>query len=91
MPEARVTKIEITLKGFRNFKEFSDVKDFLEKEIQGVRSVKQTRVKADAMGISVEFSGTEEEFLDKVVRHPGMPVKADVTKAEGGELIFNIR
>ncbi|MCJ7593509.1 MAG: hypothetical protein MUO52_01905 [Desulfobacterales bacterium] len=91
MPEARVTKIEITLKGFRNFKEFSDVKDFLEKEIQGVRSVKQTRVKADAMGISVEFSGTEEEFLDKIVRHPGMPVKADVTKAEGGELIFNIR
>jgi len=89
--EAHVTPIEITLKGLKNFKEFSAVKDFLEKEIQGVKSVKQTRVKADAMGVSVEYSGTEEEFLDKVVRHPGMPVRADVTKTEGGELIFNIR
>jgi len=89
--EVRVTQVGITLKGLRSFKEFSDFKDFLEKEIQGVTSVRQTRVRAHAMSISVEFSGSEEEFLDQVIRHPSLPLKADVNKTEGGELIFNIR
>jgi hypothetical protein len=91
--EAKRTRLEIALRGLKSFKDFRVLRDFLEKEIEGVTSVRQTKVKGNRIWIMVEYAGDEETFLEKVLRHEKLPFAIDVikTEEETGETVFNIR
>ncbi len=90
-PQAKTTQLFLTLKGIRSFKDFAAFKDFLEKRVAGVKSVKQTRVKGDSVSVSVEYLGDEVSFLDSVSKHEGLPFLADLEKTEEGEILVFIR
>lgn len=89
--EAKLSRLEITLKGLGSFKEFRMLRDFLEGDVEGVKSVRQTSVKGNIISIAVEFSGDEDVFLEKVLQHEKLPFPVDVIKTEEGETVFNIR
>ncbi|UCF56483.1 MAG: hypothetical protein JSW15_10455 [Deltaproteobacteria bacterium] len=91
LPEAETNQLELTLKGLRSFRQFREFKGFLEKDIPGVKSVKQTRVRGNFMSISVEFLGDEERLLDMISKQANLPFEADVTRTEEGEIIVVIR
>jgi hypothetical protein len=89
--EAKMSRLEITLKGLRSFKDFRMLRDFLERDVEGVKSVRQTSVKGNIISIAVEFSGDEDVFLEQVLQHEKLPFPVDVIKTEEGETVFNIR
>jgi len=86
-----IIEINVTLKGLRSFKQFREFRDFLKRDIFGVGLVLQTRVKGNAISVSVAFSGDQETFMEKVFKHKNFPFPADVTKTEKGEIIIDIR
>jgi ribosomal protein S13 len=89
--ESSTKRLEITLKGLKSFKEFTAFRNFLEKDVRGVKAVQQTRVQGNAMSVLVEFSGEEDAFLDMVTRHEKLPFPLEVGGKQEGEIIFNIR
>lgn len=84
--ETTLNQLELVLQGVSNFKQFRVFKDFLENRITGVESVKQTRIKDNAMYISVEYFGDEKRFLDMISTQESLPFATDVTKTEDGEI-----
>jgi hypothetical protein len=89
--EDTLNQLELVLQGVRNFNQFKMFKDFLENEISGVESVKQTRVRDNAMSISVEFFGDEKRFLDMISTQKSLPFATDVKRTEEGEIDVLIR
>ncbi|MGD2126887.1 MAG: hypothetical protein PVG99_12455 [Desulfobacteraceae bacterium] len=90
-PEVKTSRLEIVLKGLRSFRDFRMLRDFLERDVEGVESVRQTRVRGNIISIMVEFSGDEDKFLDIVLRHENLPFQVDAIKTDEGEIVFNIR
>lgn len=89
--EATLNQLELVLQGMSNFRQFRVFKDFLESSISGVESVKQTRIKDNAMYISVEYFGDEKRFLDMISTQESLPFVTDVKKTEDGEIHVLIR
>jgi len=88
---ATLNQLELVLQGVRNFSQFRVFKDLLENDISGVESVKQTRVRDNAMSISVEFFGDEKRFLDMISTQKSLPFVTDVKRTEEGEIYVLIR
>ena len=57
-----ISRVEITLKGLSSYKQFRLFRDFLRRDVTGVKSVRQTRVRKDSMSIAVEFKGDKYEL-----------------------------
>lgn len=83
-------KIFITLEDVNSFEEFRVIKEFLEKEIKGIKSVVQSRVKGRSMTVSVEFLGTRDELINELKGNKGLPVQADITDVESDEIVIAI-
>jgi len=90
-PEESPQQLEIVLKGLRNFQQFRAYRDFLKKEIQGVKSVRQTRIRGDTMTLLVEFTGDRDEFLDKASTHENLPFDVELIITEEGEIVIKIQ
>jgi hypothetical protein len=90
-PEENIQQLEISLKGLKNFQQFRAYRDFLKKEIEGVKSVRQTRIRGDAMSISVEFTGDREQFLDRATTHENLPFEVELKIDEDGEIVIKIQ
>ena len=91
LPEAKITRLGLTLRGLRSFRQYREFKDFLETKVPGVKSVRQTRVKGNSMSVAVEFLGDEEIFLNRVSNHENLPFKAELTRTEEGGILVFIR
>ena len=89
--EVTLNHLELVLQGVRNFNQFRVFKDLLENDISGVESVKQTRVRDNAMSISVEFFGDEQRFLDMISTQKSLPFVTDVERTAEGEIYVLIR
>ena len=90
-PEESPQQIEITLKGLKNFQQFRAYRDFLKKDVPGVKSVKQTRIRGDAMSILVEFTGDRDEFIDKISKHENLPFDVETEVTDTGEIVIKIQ
>jgi hypothetical protein len=86
-----INQVEITLQGLRDFKQLKAFTDFLKKNMRGVISVIQTRVRGRAISVSVEFSGNRDRFLGMLLKHENLPFEAEVNDTEDGEIIISIR
>ncbi|MBW2609012.1 MAG: hypothetical protein JRC68_01560 [Deltaproteobacteria bacterium] len=89
--EDEINKIDIEIQGLKSFEQFRMFSDFLKKDIHGVESVIQTRIKSNSISIRVVFSGKKNRFMDMVLEHESFPFLADVRKTEKGEIIINIK
>jgi len=83
-----VTELAITLKGLTSYSQFRMLQDFLSREVQGVKSVRQTRVRRDSISIAVEFQGNRDMFLNRVLNHERLPLLLNVEQAEGDQIVL---
>jgi hypothetical protein len=89
--EVKTNQIEVVVKGLRSFRDLKGVKEFLEKEIRGVRSVRQTKLGKDFVGLMVEFSGDRQEFLNLISGQAGVPFVREEGKPEEDPLTFRMK
>jgi len=87
--DEETNKILITLKDASSFGEFRLFKNFLEKEIGGIKSAIQSRIKGNSITVSVEFFGTRDAFINKLKGSNKYPVR-EGADTEGGELVIEI-
>ena len=88
--EGESKKILITLMDVNNFEQFRDFKNFLEKEVGGIKSVVQSRIKGNSMTLSVEFFGERDSFITRLKGNKKFSVQAGTSEAEGVGLVITI-
>ena len=86
-----VITIDVELKGIRSLDQLIDFSDFLKKNIDGVKAVVEKRIKANSINLTVEFSGDEDTFIDRVKGHEGFPFISGINQKEGGGLIIELQ
>ena len=89
--EATLCRIELALLGLRSFNQFRAFKGFLENDISGVKSAKQTRIRDDMVFIAVEFFGDEKRVIDMISTQTSLPFMTDVERTEEGEIFVMVR
>lgn len=88
--EGEVNTIEVELRGLRGFEQFRVFRDFLNRDISGVKSVTPARIKGSSMTLLVEFTGKEEILMDKIKRNMTLPYRAEMNQAEDGGIVIDI-
>ena len=86
----KVRHIEVTLKGLSSYKQFRMFRDFLRRDVEGVKSVRQTKVRKDSISIAVEFQGDKNRFVDRVLNHENLPFLLRLDHDEGEGLLFKV-
>ena len=89
--ETAPSQIEILVKGLRSYKDLKRVKEALENEVEGVRSVKQAKMSGDSVGLLVDFSGQKEEFLSRISGRENLPFLKDDSPSEEEAIILRMR
>ena len=90
-PPIETLYLDITLKGLSSYKQFRVFRDFLRRDVSGVKSVRQTRVRKDAISIAVEFEGDRKSFVERILNHENLPFLVKLEKDEGEEeILFRI-
>ena len=82
--------IMITLNGLHSYKQYKIFRDFLFNEISGVKSVKQAKVRANAMTVAVDFQGGRNELLDRILGNENIPFPMTLEYNSGGDVILNV-
>ncbi len=86
----KIHQFEITLKGLASLKQFRIFRDFLRRDVIGVKSMRQTRVRKNSISIAVEFQGDRNRFLDRVLNHENLPFPLNVVQTKEGEILLRI-
>ena len=85
-----IHQLEITLTGLRTYKQFKVFGDFLRRDVTGVISVKQLRVRKNSITIEVEFQGDRNMFLHRVLNHENIPFSLNLDETEEAEIVFKV-
>jgi len=88
---AGATQIDLVVRGLRNYRDLQRARESLEKEIPGVRSVKQAKVSSDSVGFIVDFSGGKEDFLNEISGRESLPFLKDQSTSEEEAIILRMR
>jgi len=86
----KAQRLEITLEGLSSYKQFRIFRDFLKRDVTGIKLVIQTRIRKDSMSIAVEFQGDRARFLDRVLHNENLPFLLNVYNTEDGNILFKI-
>lgn len=86
-----INQVVITLQGLGDFKQLKAFTEFFKKNMRGVISVVQTRVRGHSISISVEFAGDRDRFLGMLLKHESLPFQSVVNDTEDGEIIISIK
>jgi len=89
--EPGVSKLKVELRGLKSFEQFRRFREFLLREVEGVTSVIQSRIKGSSITVLVEFLGQKERFLDILLGHEDFPFLAGLSRTETGEIVVNIK
>ncbi len=82
--------LQIIISGLNSYKQLIIFRDFLRKEVAGVKSVKQTRVKGSSVFLTLDFEGNRDEFLKRVLNHGNLPLLLSHEPSEEGYVMFKI-
>ncbi len=85
-----INRFEITIRGLTNFKQFSLLRDFLRRDVTGVKSVKQTRIRKNSISIAIEFTGDKYELLDRVLNHENLPLELNLHQTEENDILLTV-
>jgi hypothetical protein len=87
-PQSRETTLEVTLAGLERFKQVKLFRDFLKDAVQGVKSVRQSRIRPGSVSFEVQYQGDSREFVDRVLNHNRPPFGLELEEMEGGKIRF---
>jgi hypothetical protein len=85
------SNIIIQLNGLASFRQYRVFRDFLLNEINGVKSITQTRVMGNSISVQVNYVGERDKFQDIILRHSRFPFRADVSRTDLGGIVFDIK
>ena len=88
---SRVRRLEVTLNNLKSYQQIKIFRDFLEKDVAGVQSVKQTRMKRNAVSMRVEVEGDPQRFLDRVLNHENLPFPLTLRKFQEDEIWLDLQ
>jgi len=91
MAEKNVNAFALVLMGIKNFKQYRTFRDFLGKDIPGVRSVQQKKIKGNSLYLAIEYDGDPDALIDMISNHPKRPFPLDIMKNEEGAILVHIR
>lgn len=86
--EPTVTRLSVRLENLRSLREATAFRNFLSKNVSGVQSVKQTRMKKDSVSLEVEYKGSQENFLNQVLNHENPPFPLEPGDIGAGEIVL---
>ncbi len=86
-----VIMIDVDLRGIKSLNQLMDFSNFLKKDIDGVKAVVEKRIKANSIDLTIEFSGDEDTFFDRVKDHKGFPFISGINQKEGDGLIIELQ
>lgn len=81
-------QFEVLLKGLGSYREFRVLRDFLRRDVSGIESVRQTRVRKDSITIVIEYQGDKNRLLDRILNHEKLPFPLEVNYTEEDRIIF---
>ena len=81
MDRSKVHFLIITLEQLKSYRQSRLFMDFL-RNVSGVKSVKQTRIRHKAVSMAVEFSGDRDRFLDQILNQQDLPFPVELDRAE---------
>lgn len=88
--QQKIRHLKMTIQYLESLKQFRVFRDFLRKDVKGVRSVRQTGARKNSISIVVEFQGNRNKFLDRVLNHQDLPFPISYDQTEEGELLLNL-
>lgn len=86
-----INAFSLVLMGIKNFKQYREFTDFLGKDISGVKSVKQRKIKGNSLYLSVEYDGDVDGLINMIANQPKRPFPLDIMKNEEGAIVVHIR
>ena len=81
-------KFEVTLKGLHSYAQYKKLRDFMSKEIPGVKEFRQSRIGSHYVSFEVEFEGNEDKFANLIMYHDALPVPIQGVEKREGEVTF---
>lgn len=86
-----VNTLKVELRGLKSIEQLRIFREFLSRDVGGVKSVVQTRIKGNSITVSIEFTGKKDVFFDKLMGNDKFPFLADITKTGEGEAVVEIK
>jgi len=80
----------VTLKGLESYVQYKRLRDFISKEIPGVKRFTQSRIGSHFVSFEVEFQGDKNKFANLVMYHDGLPVPIKGVEQQGDEVTLLI-
>lgn len=87
---AGVQRIEITLKGMRNYQEFKNLQQLLKEDLPGVQSVRQSRMSQGLLSVEVDFAGSREQLLRQLLNQQKLPIKLVLESATDTQIVLQV-
>ena len=84
----KINRLDITIEGLTSYKQFRIFRDFLRRDVAGVKSVRQTRIRMDSISLIVAYQGDRERFLNHLMNHEDLPFSIDFKVTEEGHIIL---
>jgi len=81
-------QLEVLLKGLGSYREFRVLRDFLRRDVSGIESVRQTRVRKDSITIVIQYQGDKNRLLDRILNHEKLPFPLEVNYTKEDRIIF---
>ncbi len=88
--QERINRVEIIMKGLTDFRQFRLLRDFLRRDVKGVKTVRQSRIRKDSISIAIEFTGDKYDLLDRVLNHESLPLELNLQRTEEGEILLTV-
>ncbi len=79
---------EVVLRGLKDYVQYRRLKNFLSKEIPGVKEFVQSRIGSHYVSFRVQFQGDEEKFASLVMYHDALPVPIQSVEKKEGQVVF---
>jgi len=84
-------RVEIVLEGLKGFDQLRAFKRFLASDLEGVKSVVETRMKYRMISLFVVFSGDRKALLRQILGREIASVSFDLQQAEGDKIVLKVR
>jgi len=88
--EVTYNTFEVVLKGLESYAQYRKLKDFLSKQIPGVKEFVQSRIGSHFVSFKVQYRGDEEKFANLVMYHDSLPIPIQGVEKKDGQVVFVI-
>lgn len=88
LAQKKIHYLDITIEGLSDLKQLRSFKEFLGKDVIGVKSVREAMMTKGSVSFIVEFQGDRDGFLSHILNNQKLPFNLGLEKAEEGRLLL---